>query len=270
MKTIRSRDNAFVKQLIGLAHSSRERKKAGLTVLDGLHLVRAYVEACGMPRAVVVAESALANHEVAIFLAELQAQNATINVLSDALVAEASSLESPAAVLAEVATPAPRATAIDADAVLVLDDVQDPGNVGSMLRSAAAAGVKEVVLSKTSAFAWSPKVLRAAQGAHFLLNIAEGADVVEFIQRFRGQSLALVPRASRVAGRPATMIYDCDLKPPTAWLIGNEGAGLSEAVLRAAAMGVTIPMPGRVESLNAAATAAIALFEMTRQRATGT
>lgn len=267
MKTIRSRDNALVKQLIGLAHSSRERKKAGLTVLDGLHLVRAYVDACGLPRAVVVAESALANREVATFLAELAEQNATINVLSDALVAEASSLESPAALLAEVVTPSPRATPADADAVLVLEDVQDPGNVGSMLRSAAAAGVKEVVLSKTSAFAWSPKVLRAAQGAHFLLNIAEGADVVEFVRRFRGQSLALVPGAARVARKRAASIYECNLNPPTAWLVGNEGAGLSDAVLQAATMGVTIPMPGRVESLNAAATAAIALFEMTRQRA---
>jgi RNA methyltransferase, TrmH family len=269
VKIIRSRDNAFVKQLIALAHSSRERKKAGLTVLDGLHLVRAYVEACGVPRAVVVAESALANREVADFLAELTAKNAAISVLSDALVTEASSLESPAALLAEIETPAPRATPVDADAVLILEDVQDPGNVGSMLRSAAAAGVKEIVLSKTSAFAWSPKVLRAAQGAHFLLNIAEGVDVIDFVQRYRGQSLALVPRAARVGGKPARTIYGCDLKTATAWLIGNEGAGLSDAVLQAATMGVTIPMPGRVESLNAAASAAIAMFEMTRQRAMG-
>jgi TrmH family RNA methyltransferase len=167
-------------------------------------------------------------------------------------------------VLAEVATPASRATAPDADAVLVLEDVQDPGNVGSILRTAAAAGVKEVVLSKTSAFAWSPKVLRAAQGAHFVLNIAEGVDVVSFLGDYRGRSLALVPRAA--GGKPATSIYDCDLSTPAAWLIGNEGAGLSAAVLQAATMGVTIPMPGAVESLNAAASAAIAMFEMVRQR----
>ncbi len=264
MKTIRSRDNAFVKQLIGLAHSSRERKKAGLTVLDGLHLVRAYVDACGLPRAIVVAESALNNVEVATWLPTMSDAGAAITVLSDALVAEASSLDSPSAVLAEVTTPETRATPSDSAAVLVLEDVQDPGNVGSMLRTAAAAGVREIVLSKTTAFAWSPKVLRAAQGAHFLLNIVEGVDVLEFLRSYRGQSLALVPRISN--GKAVKSIYACDLKRPTAFLIGNEGAGLSAEVLLAATMGITIPMPGKVESLNAAACAAVALFEMTRQR----
>lgn len=266
MKTIRSRDNPFVKELIALAHSSRERKKAGLTVLDGIHLVRAYTEACGQPRAVVVAESALAQTEVSAFIAELVNRGARVTVLSDGLVAEASSLDSPAAVLAEVATPAPRASDPAANAVLVMEDIQDPGNVGSMLRTAAAAGVREIVLSKSCAFAWSPKVLRAGQGAHFLLNIVEGADVVAFARTYRGQSLALVPRTQVVARKPARSIYDCDLVKPTAWLVGNEGAGLSASMLNVASGGVTIPMPGRIESLNAAAAAAIAMFEMTRQR----
>jgi TrmH family RNA methyltransferase len=146
----------------------------------------------------------------------------------------------------------------------VLEDVQDPGNVGSMLRTAAAAGVREIVLSKTTAFAWSPKVLRAAQGAHFVLNIVEGADVVEFLRGYRGQSLALVPRLAD--GSAAQSLYASDLKRPTAFLIGNEGAGLSLDVLQIATRRITIPMPGKVESLNAAACAAVALFEMARQR----
>lgn len=268
MKPIQSRNNAFVKQLIQLAHSSRERKKTGLTVLDGIHLVRAYVEAMGAPRAIAVAESALNHPEVAAWLPSFEAQfpRVPINVLSVALIAEASSLNSPAMVLAEVETPLSRAVPYDADAVLVLEDVQDPGNVGSILRSAAAAGVSEVLLSKSCVFAWSPKVLRAAQGAHFLLNIVEGADVVKFVREYQGQSLAFVPAATNVAEKPAQNFYDCTLIGATAFLIGNEGSGLSAQLLQVASVGVTVPMPGRVESLNAAACAAVGLFEMVRQR----
>jgi RNA methyltransferase, TrmH family len=269
VKTIRSRDNAFVKQLISLAHSSRERKKAGLTVLDGIHLARAYVDAIGAPVAVAVAESALGESEIANWLKSFTAAHGdgSVNVLSDALVAQASSLDSPSALLAIVTTPEARATPQNASAVLLLEDVQDPGNVGSMLRTAAAAGVREVVLSKTSAFAWSPKVLRAAQGAHFVLNIAEGVDALSFVADFAGQTIAMVPRlASPTPVSPAVSLYACDLRKPTAILIGNEGAGLSSALIKAATLKATIPMPGQVESLNAAASAAIALFEMVRQR----
>ena len=259
MKTIRSRDNVFVKQLIALAHSSRERRKAGLTVLDGIHLVRAYIDAQGAPHAVAVAESALARGEVAGILTDCSPR--TVNVLADKLMAEASSLDSPAFVIAMVGTPETRIVPADAT-VLVLEDVQDPGNVGSMLRSAAAAGITEILLSKTTAFAWSPKVLRAAQGAHFLLNIVEGVDVVAYTRSYRGQSLALVPGGTGV-GR----LYDVDLTSPTAILIGNEGSGLATELIAAATHRVTIPMPGRVESLNAAAAGAICMFEMARQRA---
>jgi RNA methyltransferase, TrmH family len=265
MKTIRSRENAFAKQLIGLAHSSRERKKAGLTVLDGIHIARAYVDAMGTPVAIAVAESAMTDEEISHWLRVFMQKHgdASINVLSDALIAQASSLDSPSALLAIVATPEARATARDASSVLLLEDVQDPGNVGSMLRTAAAAGVREVVLSKTSAFAWSPKVLRAAQGAHFVLNIAEGVDALSFVTEFSGQSIALTPR---LAASAPVSLYSCDLRKPTVILIGNEGAGLSPALIEAATFAASIPMPGKVESLNAAACAAIALFEMVRQR----
>ena len=260
MKTIQSRDNPFVRQLVALAHSSRERKKARLTVLDGIHLVRAYVDALGPVQSLAVAESALAEPEVVELMARHNDRN--IYVLAGTLMAQSSSLDSPAAVLAIVPTPSALPTPLNAGAVLVLEDVQDPGNVGSMLRSAAAANVREVVLSKTCAFAWSPKVLRAAQGAHFVLNIAEGVDVVEWIACYQGQSLALVPQATRT-------LYDCELATPTAFLIGNEGSGLSAALIRAASQSVMIPMPGQMESLNAAACAAISLFEMVRQRISG-
>ena len=263
MKTIRSRDNTFVKQLVALAHSSRERKKAGLTVLDGIHLIRAYVDAGFVPVAVAVSESAEHRAEVAELLS--RCGNANRNLLAEPLMVAASTLDSPAFMMAIVPTPVAETISGDADVVLALEDVQDPGNVGSMLRSAAAAGVRHVALSKTCAFAWSPKVLRAAQGAHFSLNISEGIDLVAFVKSFQGQSLALVARSENV--QP---LFAIDLSKPTVFLIGNEGAGLSIEVSNIATQRVTIPMPGKIESLNAAAAGAICLFELLRQRHTAT
>ncbi|MEO8386354.1 MAG: RNA methyltransferase [Betaproteobacteria bacterium] len=259
MKIIRSRDNMLVKQLIALAHSSRERKKAGLTVLDGIHLVRAYIDAVGEPVAVMISESAQDRLEVVELLG--RCQHANQNLFADPLMAAASSLDSPAFMMAIVSTPVPQAIPADADVVLALEDVQDPGNVGSMLRSAAAAGAKHIALSTTCAFAWSPKVLRAAQGAHFSLNISEGLDLLDFIGRVQGQSLALVPSDAQ-----AKSLFETDLRKPTVFIIGNEGAGLSHRLVEVASDRVTIPMPGKIESLNAAAAGAICLFELVRQR----
>ncbi len=259
MKIIRARDNALVKQLIALAHSSRERKKAGLTVLDGIHLVRAYIDAVGEPVAVMISESTQDRPEVVELLG--RCPHASQNLFAEPLMAAASALDSPAFMMAIVSTPVSQAIPEDADIVLALEDVQDPGNVGSMLRSAAAAGVKHVALSSTCAFAWSPKVLRAAQGAHFSLNISEGLDLVAFVKRMQGQSLALVP-----SGAKTKTLFETDLRNPTVFLIGNEGAGLSRGLVETAADRVTIPMPGKIESLNAAAVGAICLFELVRQR----
>ncbi|MEQ1518752.1 MAG: RNA methyltransferase [Usitatibacteraceae bacterium] len=259
LKAIRSRDNTFVKQLVALAHSSRERKKAQLSVLDGIHLIRAYVDAAFQPVAIAVSESAEHRPEVLALLS--RCATAKQYLLADTLMTAASALDSPAFMMAIVPTPVADGIPEDADVVLALEDVQDPGNVGSMLRSAAAAGVRHVALSKTTAFAWSPKVLRAAQGAHFSLNIEEGIDLLDFAKRYRGQSLALVAQADS-----AKPLFAIDLCKPTLFLIGNEGAGLSNALVDAATHRVTIPMPGKIESLNAAAAGAICLFEFVRQR----
>jgi RNA methyltransferase, TrmH family len=275
MKTIRSRDNAFVKRLVALAHQSRARKKEGKSVLDGAHLVHAYldalVESKGFIDSIAIAESALEGADAQRILDAIQShasrERITINVLQDNLMVDASSLDSPATIMAIVETPAPRATKLDASAVLVLDNVQDPGNVGSILRSAAAAGVTEVVAGAGTAFVWSPKVLRAAQGAHFMLNIVEGADVLAFVSEYKGHKghvLALAPAIGDAISLYA--LPQKSLKKPTAFLLGNEGQGLSAELVRAASERVFIPMPGKVESLNVAACAAIALFEMVRQR----
>jgi TrmH family RNA methyltransferase len=209
--------------------------------------------------ALAISESEQDRPEVVELLS--RCPSASLYLLADKLMADASALDSPAFLMAIVPTPAAETIPANTDAVLALEDVQDPGNVGSMCRSAAAAGVRHVALSKTCAFAWSPKVLRAAQGAHFSLNLSEGLDLVDLVGIFKGQSLALVAQTDN-----AKPLFEIDLRAPTIFLIGNEGAGLSHDLARAATHRVTIPMPGKMESLNAAAAGAICLFELVRQR----
>jgi TrmH family RNA methyltransferase len=180
------------------------------------------------------------------------------------LFAEIATLPADVGVLAVVATPRPRLPP-PADFCLLLDDVQDPGNVGSMIRTAAAAGVEQVLLSPHCAFAWSPKVLRAGQGAHFLTTLVEDVDLAAWIASFRatgGRAIATV-----VVG--ATPLYRADLRGRVAIVIGSEGGGLSESLLGVADQRITIPMVSGSESLNAAAAAAVVLFEAVRQRSTG-
>ena len=258
---VRSRDNQTAKLLIGLAHSSRERKKTGLTVLDGAHLVDAYLGSGGVLQVVVIRESSMDSADAIGLRRRLAEADIKPTVMSDALVAEASQLGSPAAIMAIVATPVAKPIPNDANAVLVLENVQDPGNVGALLRCAAAFNVAHVLCGVGTAFAWSPKVLRAAQGAHFVVNIVEGGSIAVFLATYRGASIAMVPHASNTV-----RLADTDLRGPVAILVGSEGVGLSAETIAGSTARVTIPMPGVMESLNAASCGAIAMYELCRQR----
>jgi TrmH family RNA methyltransferase len=257
VKTIASRDNAAYKSLAKLASSAAERRRRGLTVIEGAHLVEACLEAGHAVAQLFVSRSAAAPAQALVQRA--RESSAVLVELADSLFDAVSGVESPAGILAVVATPSARPVPPTAGFCLALEDLQDPGNVGTLLRSAAAAGVEHVLLSPTCAFAWSPKVLRAGQGAHFALNIVEGADLAGFVAGFRGTSVAL-------CGGGKASLYDTDLRGPVAFLVGNEGAGLSAELRKAATVRARIPMPGRAESLNAGVAGSIALFEAVRQR----
>jgi TrmH family RNA methyltransferase len=257
MKTIASRDNPSYKALAKLASSAAERRKRVLSVIEGAHLVEACLDASHPVAQLFVKRAAAGSAEIVRLVA--RAQGIETVELDDALFDAVSGVESPDGLIAVVPTPAGRAVGADARFCLALEDLQDPGNVGTLLRSAAAAGVGHVLLSRTCAFAWSPKVLRAGQGAHFALNIVEAADLAAFVARFKGTSIAL-------AGEAKASIYETDLRGPVAFLVGNEGAGLSAELERAATVRARIPMPGRAESLNAGVAGSVALFEAVRQR----
>jgi TrmH family RNA methyltransferase len=142
---------------------------------------------------------------------------------------------------------------------VVLDNLQDPGNLGSILRSAAGAGIKQVFCSAGSASAWSPKVLRAGMGAHFLLEIFEGVDLYAMLSH---SSIPILATSSHTT----TTIYQSDLNRPVAWLFGHEGQGVDPRLMALATDTVTIPQKAEIESLNVAASAAICFFEQVRQQ----
>jgi len=254
MKHIQSRDNPFFKSLKRLAESGRERRKTGQTLLDGVHLVEAYEAVYGPVDTLLAGESALTGGEIADFVAGRE-----IVVLADSLLRDLGLVDTPSGLLALVATPKRAAApAPDQDAIL-LDGVQDPGNVGTLLRTAAAAGVTQALLSPGCASAWSPKVLRAGQGAHFALAIHEDVNLASFIADYRGTAAVTCLDGS-------TLLYQASWGGPLAWVFGAEGQGVRAELIAAAGLRIRIPMPGAVESLNVGAAAAVCLFEMVRRR----
>jgi TrmH family RNA methyltransferase len=258
MKTITSRDNPFYKELKQLATSSQARRKAGHSLLDGVHLCQGYLDLRGLPLHCVVAENALANPEVAAIIQRCEGAHAHVTALPDPLYAAISQVEHGVGLMFLVETPRPVQPEALVQSAVLLDSVQDPGNVGSILRSAAAAGIGQVYCGEGTAFCWSPKVLRAAMGAHFVLEIFENVD------------LAALVRASKIAvlatsGYAEQRLYDVDLRQPVAWLLGHEGQGVAADLLALATHQVVIPHAGQVESLNVAACAAVCFFEQLRQ-----
>jgi TrmH family RNA methyltransferase len=259
MKSVTSRDNPFYKDLKALAASSQARRKAGRTLLDGVHLCQSWLDLRGAPAHCVVSEGALRNPEVAEIVARCEGLHAHVTCLPDALFGAVSQVEHGVNLLFLVETPAssqPQALSVSA---VLLDGVQDPGNVGSILRSAGAAGITQVFCSAGTAFCWSPKVLRAAMGAHFVLEIFENVDLAALVDASSIPVLAM-------SGYAEQTLYEVDLRGPVAWLLGHEGQGVAAELMERATHQVVIPHAGQVESLNVAAAAAICFFEQLRQR----
>jgi len=257
IKRIASRDNPFYKSLHRISSSARERREAGQTLLDGAHLLRAFLDTGNKPLHLLINEQASQDAEIAGLLESspdvLQTQ------LDNALFSQLSELKTPNGLLALIDIPTARVQIAHSQFALLLEDIQDPGNLGSILRSAAAVGCDAVFLSQGCADAWSPKVLRAGMGGHFALSLHESVDPLQVATAFTGKIMAASLQTDK-------SLYECNLRGKLAFAIGNEGAGLSPALLAATQQHFIIPMPGKVESLNAAAATAVCLFEAMRQR----
>jgi TrmH family RNA methyltransferase len=257
VKAIHSRDNPLYKRLKALAGSTHRQRHSGHALLEGFHLASTYLDVAGQPETCIVSDGALRHEEAQAIVGRIDAER--IVTLPDALFGQLSSVVNGVGLLLlveKIAEPLPERVS---DTCVVLDGVQDAGNVGSILRSAAAAGIAQVFCGPGTAYAWSSKVLRAGMGAHFLLRIHEDIDVLTLIER-----LAVPVTVTDSHG--AQPVYDCDLSGAVAWIFGNEGAGVSQMWRDAVAQRVTIPQPGGMESLNVAAAAAVCLFEQCRQQ----
>jgi TrmH family RNA methyltransferase len=259
MKPISSRDNPLYKELKLLASSGAARRKAGRTLLDGVHLAQSYLQSAGRPQLCIVSESGRAHPEVAAILAQCDAARIQGIVLPDALYGGLSQVEHGVGLLLLIDVPQPLRPQTLTQSAVLLDNLQDPGNLGSILRSAAAAGIRQIFCSAGTASAWAPKVLRAGMGAHFLLEIFENADLLECAQH------AAVPLLA-TSSYAQTSLFQADLRQPVAWLFGHEGQGVARDLLDCASTQIVIPHLGAMESLNVAAAAAVCFFEQVRQQ----
>lgn len=259
-KHITSRDNPVFKHLKKLADNAKTRRSEKQTLLDGVHLIETYANCFGEPDLIIIPEGQSSVEATALIQ---QFEDDAIMMVPTLMFAELTPVSNATGILAMVKTPQiPMPAKIDF--ALMIEDIQDPGNLGSMLRTAAAAGVQAVYLSTGCTDAWSPKSLRGGQGAQFVLPMIERADLMAELDSFAGETYATV-----IEGES---IYAQDLTQPTAIVIGNEGAGLRPKTIAACSKPITIPMAsnsqGGVESLNAGAAAAIVLFERKRQSET--
>ena len=237
-----SRDNPLLVRLRKLARHPGEYRKLGQVLLEGEHLCQAWAARGGAPalQALVAASAWSAGRHVEL-----------------AQAAEASALETPPQVAFVVALPGAPAIRGDVPSV-VLDRVQDAGNVGSILRSAAAFGFVQVIALEGTASLWSPKVLRAGMGAHFALALIENRQD----DALGELALPLIGTSSHAQ----ESLADAGLDARCAWVFGNEGAGASATVQARCARVVRIPQPGGEESLNVAAAAAICFYESSRRK----
>ena len=253
VKPITSRNNPLLQRLRKLATDPAAYRKSGEVWIEGEHLCAAFVQRGGTPMQAVVTEAAWQMPE----LRALAIQAAAVAVIPAALMAGLSALESAAPLGFVVASPGE--LLLDANAAsVVLDRLQDAGNVGNILRSASAFGFAQVIALKGTVALWSPKVLRAGMGAHFGLRLIELADE-EALAALGVPMLATSSYARRA-------IHEAALPSPCAWVMGHEGQGVSATLLQRCAESLRIPQPGGEESLNVAAAAAVCLYESARQR----
>lgn len=258
MRTINSRDNDLYKDIKRLVGTAKAFTSHRLALLDGVHLVQTCIAANAPIRYLLLTEGARRNRDVQKL--ERQVDPKSLILISEALFRDLTNIVSPVGIAAviDVQVTLDPESVVESD-TLVLDGIQDAGNVGTMLRTAACAGVGNVVLGLGCAGAWTPKVLRAAQGAHFSLNIAERVNLAAW---FENQTLPSIGADVRATAA----IFEADLKPNKIWVFGSEGQGLSPVVKGHLTHTLVIPMASSMESLNVSSAAAICLYEACRQR----
>jgi TrmH family RNA methyltransferase len=245
LSVLRSRDNPQVKRWAKLARESRLRRSEGRALIEGPHLLDAFLSRRLKPSAILATEAAMADAQIASLVAT---SGMAPVMLSEAAFKAIADAETPQGLAAEIPIPSLRREG----AWVFLEGVQDAGNVGAIVRSAAAFGAGAVILDRACADPWSPKVLRAGMGGHFALQVLQVDALESTLESFPGRLLCTVARG----GEP---LRKADLSGKLGWIFGNEARGVSPAAAEKAALRVTIPV--QIDSLNVAAAAAVCLYE---------
>ncbi|WP_054022310.1 TrmH family RNA methyltransferase [Piscinibacter sakaiensis] len=252
-REIRSRANPTYQRLRRLAHEPAAYRREGAVWLEGEHLCQEAVQRGRRARLAVIDEAAWAQPARRALAQTAEA----VLCLPAPLMAGLSAMDSAPPIAFELPWSAPAGLRPGRPTV-VLDRLQDAGNVGTLLRSAAAFGFEQVVALGGTAALWSPKVLRAGMGAHFALHLVEQAGP----EALDGLGLPLLATSSHAP----EAIDAVPLPWPCAWLLGHEGQGLAPALQARATRCLRIPQPGGLESLNVAAAASVCFYESARQR----
>lgn len=257
--TLSSAQNPSVKLVTSLLSNSRQRNKQQKTIIEGIHLIESCMRAQNPLEQILVSQAAINHPEVEVLLSELQTQQPQIpiRVLEDKIYKNIRTLGNGVDIMAVIPIIQRTLADIHSDC-LVLDGVQDNGNMGTLLRTASAIGIEHIICTKGTAGAWSPKTLRAGMGAQFSLNIYEQISITEALTKIQVPLLATSSHSSSV-------VYQQNLTTPVAWVMGHEGQGVCEQLL-AQATAVTLPQPNGQESLNVAIAGALCMYEMLRQR----
>ena len=253
MEIIRSRQNVKIKQIAILTTEAKARRQAGLTVIDGVSFVRDYIAKFGQPEMLLIDDT---KQQRAQSVMELTSDYVLV---SSEVMKAISPVKTNAGVLAVVKILTASRFQSTEQSVILIDQVQDPGNLGAICRLALAVGIRDIILADGSVDAFAPSVIRASAGAVFDLNIYQKTDLAQFITTHADyQFIATSSHAEK-------NIFELDLTGKIGWLVGNEGAGVSPALLQMVTLTAKIPQSDKLESLNLAMATTVCLYEQFRQ-----
>lgn len=252
---ITSSQNSKIKLVRALLGRAKGRREANAFVVEGVRLVEEAATRAWRFETVLYDESL--NERGKLLIEKLRSRGVETEEVSEELMKKLSDTETPQGVLAVLQiSNLPISNSLDF--ILIPDQIRDPGNLGTLLRTAAATGVQAVLLPPETTDVFAPKVLRAGMGAHFRLSIHSMT-----WEEIRAQIKDLQIYLAEMSGKPC---WETDLRPPLALIIGGEAEGASDEARKLATQKISIPMAGHVESLNAGVAGSVLMFEVVRQR----
>ncbi|PZO43485.1 MAG: rRNA methyltransferase [Pseudanabaena frigida] len=257
-----STKNPLVKQLRSLGESAKDRREQGLFLVEGTHALTEAI-ATAYPLSIVCCTEKWIAANPDLF-AQIEAsidEIERVEVVSEEVLQAIATTKNPDGAIAAALLPS-REVANISTLGLVLETIQDPGNIGAIVRSAVAVGIDGMLVSSDSVDLTNPKIIRATAGQWFRCSMQTSSDLVDDIRKL--QSLGIKAIATLANARKT--YWDYDFTQPTLILLGNEGSGLSEELIELADESISIPQSDRVESLNVATCAALLLYEAKRQR----